>query len=712
MSWLDRFIKWASGAQDEDSSPSSPHKSGSELEQALEAGRQAQYSESYDVAMRHFENALSIAQTQMDATGEAEVLLHQADVLMAQGEFDKAEKVLSDVQSKAQRTQHRAPLAYALISRGLLAQGRGAYEEARNLYEQGRRHAETIQSQGAQGRAQGHLADIYLIENNSGYAARLLREAIKLLYESGDTELLPYFQIRLADALIDLEDTSEVMTLLRAAYQQASEEKHIPYRRLTAMRLAKHAYAIGDYATTHQFYKTAFKLFKQEPSSSTVYVDALLEYSQSALQVGEAATARDAAELALTHARTLEDEARIAQAQRELEQAKQSLDDPSREPPEPIVAPMVPTTSDEADEANPAMERIRQAEAEMDQQQYDTAIQTLTEALQIHAENKGSDTESIAIHRLIAQAYLQQFQTEQAIDALKSAQQIAKLSGDKVLSVQLLVQIAEQYAQTGRPGDALHAIDDALLLLSSIQDPTIRQRALRLAGTLYGRRGDIASADAFFDEALKLVQGDNKSKMLAAQTHLDYANMLAKTKRPDLAREQIEKAKPDADAGELAAVQGALEASLGNWSAALAHFEAAYEAKKLNGAPDFETDRAHALVELGRYDEAKPLLQKVLKNAREYRNLGALIEVMLLQSQIMIERSKAASAIDNLGHVLKFAEQAQAPTQQARAYRARSHAHAVEDDSEAAQADWEKATQLAERHSIPLANASWLTDNT
>ena len=54
---------------------------------------------------------------------------------------------------------------------------------------------------------------------------------------------------------------------------------------------------------------------------------------------------------------------------RELEQAKQSLDDPTREPPEPIVAPMVPSASDEADEANPAMEHIRQAEAEMDQQQ-------------------------------------------------------------------------------------------------------------------------------------------------------------------------------------------------------------------------------------------------------------------------------------------------------------------------------------------------------
>ncbi|MCA9893682.1 MAG: tetratricopeptide repeat protein [Anaerolineae bacterium] len=712
MSWLDRFIKWASGVPDDNNPSTPPKEPKGDLERALDAGRQAQYSEDYEVAMRHFENALSIAKAQMDATGEAEVLLHQADVLMAQGRFDDAEKVLSEVQSKAQRTQHRAPLAYALISRGLLAQGRGAYEEARNLYEQGRRHAETIHSDGAQGRAQGHLADIYLTENNSGYAVKLLRDAIKLLYDSGDTELLPYFQIRLADALIALEDTSEVMTLLHAAYKQASEEKHIPYRRLTAMRLAKYAFTIGDYTTTYQFYKIAFGLFKYEPAPSTAYVDALLEYSQAALQLGEAADGRDAAELALTHARSLENTARIAQAERQLAQAKQSIDDPTVQPPTPIIMPTASLPVSEAEDENPVIKLIRQAEAEMDDELYDKAIQTLIDAIKVHSQNNGTDSEAIAIHRLIAEANLQQFQTDPAIDALKQAQQIAKKAGDKALSVQILTQIADEYTATGRPGDALRFVDDALLLLSSIQDVAVRQRALRLAGTLYGTQGDTASADAFFDEALNLVTGDDKPGNLAAQTHLDYAIMLAKTKRPDLAREHIEKAKSDATESQLAAAQGQLEATLGNWPAALTQFEIAYQAEKQNAAPDFETDRARALVELGRYDDARPLLQAALKNAREYRNLGALIRVMLLQSQIMTERGKAGSAIENLGHVLRFAQQAQSPTQQAFAYRARSHAQAIEGDQEAARADWEQASQLAERHSIPLPDADWLTDNT
>ncbi|QPC81806.1 hypothetical protein G4Y79_19250 [Phototrophicus methaneseepsis] len=316
MSWLDRFIKWVSGAEDAPTpSQQTPPKANNALESILEQGRQAQYDEAYDTAMQHYKHAREVAQRQMDATSEADALLHQADVLIAQGSFKEAETLLGELQTKAQNTQHRAPLAYALISRGVLAQARGAYEEARNLYEQGRRHAETIGSNGAQGRAMCHLADIYLAENNSGYAVKLLREGLTILQESGDTELLPYFRMRLADALIAAQDESAVSDLLHIAYKEATEAQHKPYRRMTALRVAEYAAQTGDSLTAYQFFKLALDLFSRTPANTSRYADILLSYSQAALQTGNQAEARTVAEKALYAAQSLGDEGRMREAQ-------------------------------------------------------------------------------------------------------------------------------------------------------------------------------------------------------------------------------------------------------------------------------------------------------------------------------------------------------------------------------------------------------------
>jgi tetratricopeptide (TPR) repeat protein len=539
--------------------------------------------------------------------------------------------------------------------------------------------------------------------------------------------------MRLADALIAAQDESDVLDLLHSAYKQATEEQHKPYRRMTALRLAEYATQTGDNATAYQFYKLAFDLFTQTPANTPRYADALLHYSQAALQSGNVTVARTIAERAVYAAESLGDTQRVERAKAALEAAtnapiesssapKPSVpatqasrpqtvptsDAPAAKPqaiqaaPDPIVAPM-PIIEDTGDEEDPITPLILEAQAQQERGNHSASLETLNKALEHDDITKA---QRMNVHLLMAAAYRAQVQIEEAVEQQKSAYHIAKQTGERKASVQILTQLASDQRELGLLGDALRSINESLLLLSSIEDKRIRQATLTLAGALYGTQGDTASADAFFQEALTLTT-DIGNPTLRAQSLLEYATMLIATNRIDDARQTIEQARPSATPQQIALVVGHLQAAQGNWTQALAQYETAYSNAEDRTA-QLETDRARALVALGRYDEAGKRLRATLQQAREQRRLGTLIDVLLLQARLLTERGKTQAALDSLENVLKFASQAQSPRQRAQVYIARSQVHARMGDVEAAQADWEEAQQLIERHSMPPIQPDWL----
>jgi|GEM_PF-5512239 len=697
MSWFDRFVKWVSGAPDAPTNaaetPSSPNAG---LKDLIEKGRAAQYDEDYELALQHFMHAAQLAEKQHDTTSLADLVLHQADTLVAMGREKDAEALLTALEERATRSNHRAPLAYTLLSMGVLAQARGEWDNARDYFEKGLDVAQTINTRGAQGRAKGHLADVYLNEDNLGYAARLLGEALSLIEESGDTELLPYFTARLGETLIALEQPQEGLKRLKQAYESAIEMNHRLYKRFLGVCLADSAFGEKQYALAYETYEHVMPLYPDPKPQTPAYARVLLNYAGAALHTGNAQRAAQIARQAMATGQHLALMDVIEAAQNLLEHAQDQVTDQATLP----AAPQ-PTTP-ESGSATVASTDWHQVE------------QTAKQAIATAEEE--NDWQQLAHgYRQLASAYYGQSRLEEAVEAWSQALQRVRPRGDKMASADILTHMAQARFSLGHLLNARRPADDALMLLSSINDDSMRARALATAGAIYGEQGDVASADSFLQEALELAQ-----KLHDATSETDwrttYGRMLALTRRRDEGLQQLNQAQEQAAnlgdnalrAGVAAALGDVYLASRAPTQAIAAYQDALSNTTSAIARAERQAGMATALVENGQLQAAEQLLPELEKTAHKYRLLGVLIQAMLVQAHLAHQQGNNDKALQKTNDALQYARQAQQYRLQVRALSLQSRIYAQNGQSEAAQEAWDEASKLIERYQMPQFSADWL----
>ncbi|MDQ7026514.1 MAG: hypothetical protein Q9P44_13275 [Anaerolineae bacterium] len=312
MNFFRRMTQWIQHS-DNITSPSTSVIVNDKVEQA----RRAQYAEQYDDALALLIEAMNLAEEQGNTTIKVDITLSHADILIAREDYEAAKAILNELRDESELRQHRAPLAYALASLGTIEQKQGHFDAASDLYEESRRIAELIQTDGANGRATAHLADIYLLDGNASYAIYLLRDAIPRLIRSGDKELLGYFQARLGEALIAIGQPQEGMAVMQQGLEAAFVLKHQAQVRDISQKLGYHALQLADYDKAIQYLRDALRLYDKTTHSSDIVV-LLCQLSHAFYSMGKSHESLDYAKQANELIDSITDTSVIAMAKAAL----------------------------------------------------------------------------------------------------------------------------------------------------------------------------------------------------------------------------------------------------------------------------------------------------------------------------------------------------------------------------------------------------------
>ncbi|MCL4256773.1 MAG: tetratricopeptide repeat protein, partial [Anaerolineae bacterium] len=221
------------------------------LQTLLERMKRYKRSGDYDKALAEIEQATAIIsgyqESLVNETLPFALRLHTADIYTQQKRYADAQNILLTLQNEAEQHKQKAYLAYVLIALGVWEQEQEQWNLARDYYERALRVSKEYKLLGAEGRAQGHLADTYLHDGNASYASYLLQEAIPKINSSGDMELSSYFVGRLGESFIIEGKKAEGQNLIGRALRIAEQMEYRYYQIRWRTVLATEAIREGLY---------------------------------------------------------------------------------------------------------------------------------------------------------------------------------------------------------------------------------------------------------------------------------------------------------------------------------------------------------------------------------------------------------------------------------------------------------------------------------
>jgi tetratricopeptide (TPR) repeat protein len=690
------------------------------LREAMENGQRLKRLGNYDEALAAFEQAEELARKARGKTLPVLIALHRADVLTLQDRLDEAEALLIALRREAEATDQKAQIAYILCALGVVAQRRESWDGAREYYERALKLAREARTAGAEGRAQGHLADTYLHDDNASFAVYLLREALPKLTMSGDIELSSYFSGRLGEGLIAIGQRTEGQQYLGRALRLAEQLEHRQHEELWRRLLAEEAMAEGHYAEARRH----LMLILARPTARSTEADqvatlgrlsktclrlgeydAALDYANQAVElVGDCDPAADAcliARAALGIA--LRVKGRYAQAAEQLEAIVDHYD-------RLITGDVDHTYID-------LVRNLAATRAELTD--YDAA-QTIYERALNHAQEQESRLSVADIQRDMGILHMRRGAFQQAIDTWNAALGIYAEEGQHGRVSRLYCDIANIRRQMGQGKRAMKDFEEALMLLSSVDDPETRGIVLANAATAYIDKGDIETADSFFVEAIRIAQ-DLNDPIAEATRRGNYGWFLLSTGRAQRALTALAYALQQSQNLGLqlqTAVQtdntGLAHDELGNRAEAESYHREALDRIAGLSPPFWEgifsANLAHTLIALDRDDEAASLLERALEIGRKVSNTEVITRSLNGQAKLALKRGGDDEAGTIIEEAVRLAEQGSYRRLLADALILRSELRARNGQRDESAADWERARELLQALRISAADGvpSWL----
>lgn len=686
------------------------------VRQRLDDGQWAKRAENYEQALEHLDSAARLAEARADVTSLAVITLHRSETLIALARYAEAESLLLRMRHEAQNQSHRTQLTYALSALGALEQARGNWEEARAYYEQSLKVARAAASLGGEGRALAHLADTYLNEHNASYAVHLLRDALPRLNMSGDIELSSYFVGQLGGALIEAGHEAEGERLLYRALRIAEQMKHRRFERRWALRLAERAGSSMRYEEALRLYQQALPLFGDtkpdkiatlcETSRICLYLSDLsqgLDYAQQALQAAQQGSDEGALALASgTYGMALRATGRSTDAIPYLERAVQQLRP--------------------ASDTDPLRLEIMRNLATARAENGDPAA-----ALAIYQDVRKL-TESIPLE--LAQTYLemgllheQQRNMQAAIENWKAA--LAIYEGERYYAqvARLYCDIGGARRFLGQGKRAMKEYEQALMMLSSVDDWATRGVVISNAAIAYADLGDTESAEAFFNETIEIA---NRLEDHAAEATRrgNYGWFLLSTGRPQRAIVTLEQALRLSEQVGLKlqiAIQtdnlGLAYDTLGEYDKAVTFHRSALEQIQGLNSPHWHSsiriNLAGTLFNLGEIEESRPLLRQALIDGREQADVEVIVRALVGQARLALHDHQPQEADEMLQEAIQLARRADMRRQLAEALQVQSEQQAALNETARSLTLWDEAQKLFSILQMPQAELEpeWLKDH-
>lgn len=689
------------------------------MRDALEQGRREKRTERYSEALAYFDEAEQLAQPNADANTLAVIQLHKVDVYLAQQEWEAAETTLEAVLRSASGIDQRTQKSYALSALGELAQEQGRWTAARQHYEQALEAAREVHALGAEGRALGHLADVYLHENNASYAVHLLREALPKLNTSGDIEMSSYFVGRLGEALVQTGHEQEGDQLLVRALKLAEHMQYRQYERRWNLEIGAFALRNLQYPRAQQHYEKALGLFDLS-TPSPKYAAALSEMSTICLNMGDITAAAKYAREAITVSEALQQPAMLARAQGTLGITLRAQGHPSEAIPHLRAAAEAYAQGKEALDLKMHIEMLRNLANALDADG-DTEAALATYAETLAAAHKAALPLEIAqVQRDLGGLYAKLNRTQEAIQTWTSALEHYEAEGQNLHAARIYCDLGNMRRYLGQGQRALKDYEHALMLLSGITDLETRGIILSNAANAYVDQGDIESADAFFSESISIAQRlhDKKAEATRRGNHGWFLLATGRYQRATSALEHALRMSTESGLALQAAIQtnnlGTVYAETGDLTRALEFHDRALTTLPVQ--PNrywkliFETSKAQTLLTLGRIDEAEQLLQGVLQAGRAENNVEAVILAHKGLARIALARQAFAVVEAQISEAITLARRSNMRRLLAESLAVRSQLEAGVGETTRSEKTWEEARKLFTILHAPQAKEqpSWL----
>jgi tetratricopeptide (TPR) repeat protein len=681
------------------------------MREAMEIARLARRNEDYDRALSALDRAMRIADEEKDTPSVTVIGLHQADILIEQGEYTEAEQLLQTVQQTAEAVNQPGFTAYALVSMGMLCQERGEWDNAREQYEQAREIAAEANAEGAEGRALGHLADVYLHEQNASYAVHLLQESLPKLNAAGDLEMSSYFVGRLGQAMMATGQETEGYQLLDRALRLGEQMRDKKMIRYWSSAIGEAAYNQHRYQEAYTYYKRALPLFNAKPSAA--YIDALTHTSRTCLALGEREEALVYAEQATQVTQDSDDEALQAAAAGALGIALRAN---GRH--EEAVTHLEAAVNAEAVEAN--IDLLRQlAAAYAAVGNVDAAEHTYQRAL---SQAGHSRVQGAKVQRDLGLFYAERGKLSAAIDIWSKALSAFEEESQHDQVARLHCDIASARRQLGQGQRAIRDYEQALILLNNVDDMATRGLVLSNTANAYADQGDTESADAFFEEAVDIARKIEDDDAEATRLG-NHGWFMVATGKPRKGIEMLTEALKISEARGLhlqAAVQtdnmGLAYDALSQYKTALEYHEKALamldavEEPALRWQAVFTANTAKTKLALGRVDEADTLFDEAVKLARQSGDYEAVTTALTGKARALLSQSKPEDAEPLLAEAIQIARKTDMRRLLAEALAVQSEQQAAQDKDERARQLWDEAKRLYQMVGSPQAKQTpfWL----
>ncbi|MEO0560982.1 MAG: tetratricopeptide repeat protein [Chloroflexota bacterium] len=718
-----------------------------QMREAMDMARYARRAESYDQAYAALEKAMQIADTQKDTHSITVIALHQADILIDQRRYDDAEKLLQTVQQTAESVNQRGFTAYALTSLGNLHWHRGEQTAARETYEQAREIAANAGALGPEARAMGHLADVYLHDNNASYAIHLLEETLPKLNTANDLEMSSYFVGRLGEAMLANGQPTDGRLMLERALRLGEQMRDVRMTRRWTLALADTHYDQENYEDAFVFYKQALEtLGESTPIAERVRI--ITRMSRISLNIGE----RDAALQLAEQAKQLLDGP--ASPSSEITDGNKDETSAVATSPAPI-GEVDPALNAEVESAlgmalralNRNVEAVPHLEAavanasgtvdalyisslrylataQLDADQPDTARATYERALQL-ATDADLRLPLAYTHRDFGLLHNKTGDMRAAIEQWTKALEIFQDEHESNQAARVLCDLANTRRGLGQTKRAMTDYENALVALNHVDDIATRGLVLANAANAYTDQGDTESSAAFFQESIDIAR--QISDRTAESTRLgNYAWFLLTTGEPRKAVERLTEALEISKADGLTLHTAIQTDNLGLAYDALTQYKTALNYHEeglttldgLTPVPQrwralVKSNIAKTKVALGFVDDAAEVADEALKIARSSADFEVIVIALLAVGRVRLRQSQPVEAETPINEALSITKRASLRRLQAEAYHLYSEQKAASGDQETAREYWENAKRFYRMVAAPQAKLTpfWLGNN-
>lgn len=695
--------------------PSEPDQVNNPARRLLDEGQWAKRGEDYPLALERFNEAERVAEEVGDPTSLAVITLHRSDTLIALQRWADAEAVLLRMRHNAQMHSHRAQLTYALSALGTLEQARSNWDEARAYYEQALKVARAAVSMGGEGRAMAHLADTYLEEKNASYAVHLLRDALPKLNLSGDIELSSYFVGQLGSGLILSGHEAEGERLIYRALRIAEQMKYRRYERRWSLTLAERATSNMRYEEALRLYQQALPLFDAEAAGK---IGVLCEISRICLYLGDIKTALDYAKQALDAAENASNDAALPLTRGVYGMAL-SANERSAEA-IPYLEQAVESLQHNADTTPLRLEIMRNlASARAGTGDSDAALAIYRQVLDI---TKDAPLEKAQTHLEMGLLYEQRRDMQHAIEAWKAALAIYEGEHYYAQVARLYCDIGGARRFLGQGKRAMKEYEQALMILSSVDDWATRGVVVSNAAIAYAELGDSESAEAFFNESIEIANRlqDHVAEATRRGNYGWFLLSTGRSQRAIITLEQALRISKNANLKLQVAIQtdnlGLAHDMLNEYETALAHHREAQELIRDLNSPHWESmikiNLGSTLMQLQQVDEARPMFRQALDEGRAQADVEIIVRALIGQARLALIDDQPQEADDMLEEAIQLARRADMRRQLAEALQVHSEQQAALNETERSLTLWDEAQKLFTILQMPQAELEpeWLKD--